>query len=620
MKIFFLLAIFFTTTQLFSQLGFCEGSKGDPIFHEDFSEEGPLPAGTTTYDFVDGYDPNDGEYTISDEIGSTIGGWFTYLPNSTLSNDNALIVNADFTSGQFYQYEVSGLCENTSYEFSAFLMNILSPTSTCENGGIPINVKFEIWDETDTELLAEGSTGDIHTKNSPEWEQYALTFKSEPGQGSVILRMFNNADGGCGNDLAIDDIIFRSCGDLTEISTPATDYMELNVCPEDSPVSLDLTAIPDFSAYQDHYFQWQESEDNEQWENIPGENSNEYSISQVNKSTFYRVMVAEDPVNLSKNLCSTVSEAFLVNIIEVPAAPVSSGDKTICEGQEIPALNVETGDDETVTWYASENGNDPLIEDSNSFTPVDAGIFYAEATKEGFECAPSKRTAVELQIFGIPEVEDEELQICEDEALELDAGDDVSEYLWNTGESTREISVTTPGTYTVELINANGCTVEKEIVVNAVDIVGIEDIISEEDKIIIKPSVTGDFEYSLDGTNFQDSSEFNVPGGVYTIYMRDKAGCKTISQEFPHIVLPKFITPNGDGYNDVFRMKGLEYFEKSTIKIFDRYGKLLKSGEGENFTWDGTINGRNLPSDEYWYEINIEDYPPQKGHFSLIRH
>ena len=619
MKIFFLFALFLTTSQVFSQLGFCEGSKGDPIFHEDFSMGGPLPTGTTNYTFVDNQDPQDGEYTITENIGNDITTWFSYLPNTTISNKDALIVNADYTAGQFYQYKVSGLCENTSYEFSAFLMNILRAANSSQNGDIPVNVKFQIWDETDTDILAEGSTGDIFATTTPRWEQYALTFKSEPGQNSVILRMYNNSDGGNGNDLAIDDIIFRSCGDLTEISTPATDSMELNVCEENAPVSLDLTATPDFSAYQSHYYQWQESTDNLNWNDIPNENSNKYSISQLNRTTFYRVMVAEDPVNLSNNLCSTVSEAFLVNIVETPTPPVSAGDKTICESEEIPSLSVQTASDEIVNWYASENGTDLLLENSHSFTPEVQGVFFAEAIKEGFECTPSSRTPVELEILGIPEVEDEELQICEDITLELDAGDDVQDYLWNTGETTREISVTTPGTYRVELTNTNGCSVEKEIVVRAVDKVEIEGIISEGRKIIIEASEAGDFEYSLDGTNFQDSPEFDVSGGIYTVYMRDKAGCKMITQEFPHIVFPNFITPNGDGYNDVFRLKGLEYFGNSSIQIFDRYGKLLISGDGENFSWDGTLNGRNLPSDDYWYEIRIEDYPPQKGHFSLIR-
>ncbi|MCJ7757420.1 MAG: hypothetical protein MUP24_04680, partial [Gillisia sp.] len=216
MKFNFIILIFLCSNAVFSQLGFCPGSKGDAIFHEDFGA-GSLPAGTTNYTYVIG-DPDDGEYTISDQIGQINPTFHSFLPNTTVSNGRALIVNASYTSGQFYRNEIKNLCEDTTYEFSAFLMNIYNRENPlCADGGIPINVRFEIWDETDTHILKEGNTGDISSTNSPVYKQYALTFQTEPGQGSVILRMFNNDGGGCGNDLAIDDIIFRSCGVQDEV-------------------------------------------------------------------------------------------------------------------------------------------------------------------------------------------------------------------------------------------------------------------------------------------------------------------------------------------------------------------------------------------------------------------
>jgi len=122
-------------------------------------------------------------------------------------------------------------------------MNVYDPTSSvCDDGGIPINVKFQIWDETDTALLKGGNTGDISSTNSPVYKQYALTFRTKPGQNSVILKMFNNGVGGCGNDLAIDDIIFRSCGDLTKITSQGNSEPEFAVCESEAPVSLTLTA------------------------------------------------------------------------------------------------------------------------------------------------------------------------------------------------------------------------------------------------------------------------------------------------------------------------------------------------------------------------------------------
>ncbi|WP_037322468.1 T9SS type B sorting domain-containing protein [Salegentibacter sp. Hel_I_6] len=604
-------------TSGYAQLGFCEGSKGDPIFQEDFEGITQLSAGTTNYTYVD-RDPEDGQYTVSNQIGNFITSWHSSLPPNTVSNRNALIVNASFTSGRFYQTEITGLCENTTYEFSAFLMNIYDRSSNvCENGGIPINVRFEIWDENDANLLKEGNTGDITSTNSPQWEQYALTFQTEVGQEAIILKMFNNGEGGCGNDLAIDDIIFRSCGDLTTITSENANN-RLDFCAEEAPVSLSLEATPDFSVYDTHAYQWQESNDNETWNDISGENDEVYNTPPLNNSRFYRVKVAEDPVNLNDNLCSSVSEIFTVNILETPSPPESAGNISICSDDEIPELNVDVEDNETANWY--DDNNNLIAENMVSYLPEVPGIYYVEAVNQGFDCEASERIAIELIINESLQVEDEVLQICEGESLILDSGLSVLSYEWSTGETTREIEIIEPGTFSVILTTSEGCSSTKNFEINQVDIAEIEQINSDLEDIIVTPANDGDFEYSLDGGNYQMSNRFtSVPSGIYIVYMRDISSCNTVSQEFPHIVIPRFITPNADGYNDNFSINGLEYFPSSEIRIFDRYGKLLKAGPGETFTWNGNLNGRALPSNDYWYHIYIEGFITIKGSFSLKR-
>ena len=214
-----------------AQLGFCNGNSGDPIFTEDFGTGGnngpPLPPGSTTYSYIDGT-PDDGRYTISSF--TAYFDWFDtndHTPND--SNGKAFIVNASFTPGEFFRRTVSGLCENTSYEFSSWLMNLHPSYGGCDGNGIPVNVKFEIWDSTDTNLLASGDTGDIFDRNAPIWDQYALVFQTLPGQTAVILKMLNNGEGGCGNDLAIDDIVFRTCGDFIGI-TDDQDRTNILIC------------------------------------------------------------------------------------------------------------------------------------------------------------------------------------------------------------------------------------------------------------------------------------------------------------------------------------------------------------------------------------------------------
>lgn len=619
---FFFIILF--SPHIFAQLSFCEGSKGDPIFHEDFGSGDtsgpPLTVETTNYQYVVG-DPEDGQYTISNTIGNQIGGFHSFLPNTTVSNDKALIVNADFAPGLFYTIEIPNLCENTSYEFSAYLMNIYNRASNnCANGGIPINVRFQIWDASETVLIKEGSTGNIPSTSTPVWEQYALTFQSPPGQESVILKMFNNGDGGCGNDLAIDDIMFRSCGDFTGISSSTGEDSPLVVCEENTPSSFTLQATPDFSVYDQHAYQWQQSNDATSWVDLVGENSHILETPLLSSTTYYRVKVAEDAVNLTSDLCSSASNPYYIEFIDTPAAPQSLGDIVICGEEAIPALRVEVASNEQVSWYDAPQGGNLLAQDSNNFIPVNSGTYYARAQRRNYTCAEGPFTAVSLKINEIPQVQDEVLELCDTSPLILDAGVEEFQYIWSTGETSKEITVMSAGNYTVTLITPDGCRVDKDFEVTQVPIAGIEKITSTENSVTITPLHTGEFEYSVNGIDFQASNEFpNLRGGIYTAFVRDLLGCKTVSLEFPHIVVAKYFSPNNDGFNDFFELRGASYFRSSYVNIFDRYGKLLFSGKGPTFKWDGTFNGRPLPAGDYWYEIFIEDYDRIKGNVSLLR-
>lgn len=623
MRILLLVFVFFTVASGYSQLGFCSGSKGDPIFHEDFGNGSgtgdPLAAGITNYDFVR-QDPQDGQYTISSTIGNFITSWHSYFPNTNISGGRALIVNADFTAGRFYRKEISGLCENTTYEFSAFLMNVYDRSSNiCSNGGIPNNVRFEIWDETDSFPIKSGNTGDIAATSSPEWEQFALTFRSEPGQGSVILKMFNNGEGGCGNDLAIDDIMFRSCGDLTTINSEDNET-GLTICEENTPVSLKLKARSDGSVYDQPFFQWQISVNGENWGNIPGANSATYQTSLLTDSYYFRVKVAEDENNLNNNFCSSASEAFAIKVIKTPAPPVNNGDVQVCKNELAPAIRVTVAEDESVSWYDTETGGNLLAENTDIFYPTEEGIYYAEATKEGYECASSKRTPVKFTVFTLPEVQDENLEICPDSYLRLDTGLIDYDFVWSTGETESSILVNAPGNYSVDIITEEGCSVTKSFSVNPLANAQIQEVVSQANNVRIIPANDGNFQYSIDGINYQNSQTFNsVPGGIYTAYIKDSAGCNISTLEFAHIVVPKMISPNGDGYNDIFELRGVGFFDSSEILIFDRYGKVLKSGPGVGFQWNGKFNGTDLPADDYWCFIKISGFPDQTIHFSLIR-
>jgi gliding motility-associated-like protein len=238
----------------------------------------------------------------------------------------------------------------------------------------------------------------------------------------------------------------------------------------------------------------------------------------------------------------------------------------------------------------------------------------------------------------------EDKLVCQNDPaffVQLDAGiQDGSpinnyDYIWlkdgvSIGGNTYTLDVNAEGLYTVEVITSLGCSRTRTIKVTASDVAKIDSILiadmTDINTVTVNVSGLGDYEFSLDEPSgyFQDSNFFNdVPAGIHTVYINDKNGCRPIvSRTIAVVGVPKFFTPNGDGYNDHWSVKGVNdsFNTNSVIYIFDRYGKLLKQwipalSEG----WDGTFNGTSLPSDDYWYTIKLEDGREAKGHFSLKR-
>lgn len=397
------IVLFCYTSNSFGQLGFCTGSIGAPIFYENFGSGttyGPaLPVGVTNYTFVNSGFPQDGQYTVYNRTNLIPNNWHNSLDRTPDNepdgiNGKCLIVNASNTPGQFYRRTVTGLCSNTRFEFSAWLINIYNSASGgCPGSGIPINVTFEIWDETDTNLLRSGNTGNIAGTPTPIWNQFGLVFTMPAGQTSVILKMRNNGGGGCGNDLAIDDIMFRACGENSTIINTATPGNAMTVCQNSNITNPILQVVTSGSI--SHVYQWQQSNDNINFTDIVGENTANYTIPNITNTTYYRVKVAQDIANLNNPFCSTFSDIYSVIFIPLPIAPISNGDQRFCTNQAT-SLSVSVLAGETVNWYDSPTNGNLLLANSATYSPTSIGTYYAETITISSGCRSNTRTAVTL--------------------------------------------------------------------------------------------------------------------------------------------------------------------------------------------------------------------------------
>lgn len=184
------------------------------------------------------------------------------------------------------------------------------------------------------------------------------------------------------------------------------------------------------------------------------------------------------------------------------------------------------------------------------------------------------------------------------------------------------------GNYTVnfgKIENGFLCENSFTFLLNRSELPTIQDIegrqLSDDNYIEVIATGDGDFEYSIDGVNYQDSNLFtDLLGGVYTVTVRDKNGCGEESRKVFLIDYPKYFTPNNDGYNDVWQIKRIQKYPNAQIRIYDRYGKFIKQiSANTDEGWDGTFNGEILPTSDYWFTANFDGESMIKRHFTLKR-
>ncbi|SIT06427.1 gliding motility-associated C-terminal domain-containing protein [Filimonas lacunae] len=161
---------------------------------EDFGTGTTAPSVVTSYHYTSINKPNDGYYSI--QKGST--GWTNNanLKDHTTGDGtgNYMIINASYQADEFYRKRITNLVVGLQYQMSFWVAN-LSPTNT-----IKPNITAGVA-STDGVVLSSVSTG---TFTNTAWVQYTFTFTAQGTTADVYLK--NNANGGSGNDVALDDI------------------------------------------------------------------------------------------------------------------------------------------------------------------------------------------------------------------------------------------------------------------------------------------------------------------------------------------------------------------------------------------------------------------------------
>ncbi len=288
----------------------CNGSVGDPIVNIAFDSDSALAPGITNLTYVSHDCPTDGSYTIIKKTTNCFtDSWHTLTDHTKDSAANFMLINASYDPSDFFVKTITGLCTGTTFQFGAWIANIgNSPTA------IKPNITFSI-EKTDGTVLSSYNTGDIsidiNAADTGVWKQYSFNFTMPVGISTVVLRMKNNAPGGIGNDLALDDITFRPIGPAISISSTDFTTDSLLFCAKDTRNLTFHSTVE--NCYAATGYQWQVSTDRgTTWTDIAGANNPDFTRAPTTTGVYqYRLSVAELN-NISSAICRVTSKKFTV--------------------------------------------------------------------------------------------------------------------------------------------------------------------------------------------------------------------------------------------------------------------------------------------------------------------
>ena len=441
-----------------------------------------------------------------------------------------------------------------------------------------------------------------------------------------------------------------SCSDIgvanvTYLPLPETTDATLNECVLDfnqNSSEFDLTDAnvqmlsegTDLNNFSFTYFETLEDAEN----NV---NSIENPTSYENTSAPQTLTVLVENSNTG---CSSITSLTL-NIVdyEVNEFSLQRCDDNQNGIQTFDLTQVEVQDNISVNnFYLTQN--DALNETNPVNNPNDFSL--TEAYQQDVFFTVENGTAckdlgiLSLEVIELPEVENEIVYYCVEDfpnPINISVGIPQNqfnnfEFLWiDSEETTPNINVNEAGMYEVALTDLQtGCTNFRTIQVVESGLpeftLDIEEFSRDQNTVtvIISENSLGDYEFALGNIDgpYQDSNIFeNILPGIKNLFVRDKNGCGIKQKTFGVIGIMEFFTPNNDGINDVWRFKGIFNNKQALayVYIFDRYGKLIKSFRGLDKFWDGDFNGKPMPSQDYWYKIELDNGMKLSGHFTLKR-
>jgi gliding motility-associated-like protein len=317
-----------------------------------------------------------------------------------------------------------------------------------------------------------------------------------------------------------------------------------------------------------------------------------------------------------------IRDTLIVNV-QTPDMINAGDDVTICIGTAIPLEGVGIG---TVTWSPAAT-----LSNANILNPTASPIVTTDyiLTVQNDLCIQTD--TVTITIADKVDINIADLDICEGETVEIDVQGYADSYIYTpeNGVLTVNPTLIQPTETTTYTVIGSIPSCESDTTVFTITVNPIPDIGLLPSMVVFKNSTTPlpiDYPNARYMHTWTPSTQLSCPDCFDPFFIADTTfeamtiyvdlltqdGCSftdsivvTLTENCGSnmVQLPSAFTPNGDGQNDIFRVRALGLADIEIFRVYNRWGEQMFSTSLINEGWDGTYKGQPVEQGVYSYYV-----------------
>jgi gliding motility-associated-like protein len=368
-----------------------------------------------------------------------------------------------------------------------------------------------------------------------------------------------------------------------------------------------------------------------------GINSATFSSSTLNSGDKVSCVLTSAASCLSMPSAHSNEVIMDVTALSTPSVNISSQNTTVCPGTPV-TFSATTVNASTSTVFQWEKNGLSVGTNANTYTDLNVAnsdVIRCKISTTGtcLSATGAVSNTIPVSLYPNPVIAlDPTPFLCKGTIRQLDAGS-FSAYSWNDGSTSRMITVTDTGTYSVDVIDNNGCKGRGTTIIDTIyslpqKFLSSDTAICSYGSMDLKPgSPFGRYLWSTGGVT--NTITISKPG-IYWLEVQDSNGCQgkdSIIVSPKHCLsgfyIPTAFTPNNDGKNDMFQPLIFGKVKKYLFTVYNRWGAVVFQASKVEKGWNGKVAGQLQQTGVFvWtcrYQFEGETIYTEMGTVTLIR-